>query len=94
MRAHTPGIWAAEYHKRYKVWNVFADGTGEAIHTSSISDRDDAEVEANANLIAAAPDLLEALHLCYEHCRLYHRAVETNNVGEAVRAAIAKAEGA
>jgi hypothetical protein len=38
-------------------------------------------------------ELLEALKLCYEHCRLYHREVEHNNVGEAVRATIAKAEG-
>jgi len=46
---------------------------------------------ANARLMAASPDLLEALRLCYDHCRLYHPEVQRNNVGEAVRAAIAKA---
>lgn len=51
------------------------------------------EVEAVARLFQAAPDLLEALRLCYDHCRLYSREVERNNVGEAVRAAIAKATG-
>ena len=47
----------------------------------------------DARLMAAAPDLLNALRLCYEHCRLYHPEVERNNVGEAVRAAIANATG-
>lgn len=44
-------------------------------------------------LASAAPELVDALRLCYEHCRLYHRDVETNNVGSAVRAAIASATG-
>lgn len=39
-----------------------------------------------------APDVLrevlEALKLCYEHCRVYHPEVERNNVGLAVRKAI------
>lgn len=52
------------------------------------------EAEAVACLFQAAPDLLEALRLCYDHCRLYHPQVESNNVGEAVRAALAKAMGA
>ena len=47
--------------------------------------------KANAKLIAAAPDLLEALQLCYDHCALYHPEVETNNVGLAVTKAIDKA---
>jgi hypothetical protein len=32
--------------------------------------------------------LREALDLLYDHCRLYHPAVEENNVGEAVRKAL------
>jgi hypothetical protein len=51
------------------------------------------ELIASATLAQAAPELLEALRLCYDHCRLYTREVERNNVGEAVRAAIAKATG-
>ena len=38
-------------------------------------------------------ELVRALELCYEHCRLYHREVETNNVGVAVRAALASVKG-
>ncbi len=31
----------------------------------------------------------ESLHLCYEHCRLYHPEVEGNNVGADTRATLA-----
>jgi hypothetical protein len=34
----------------------------------------------------------EALELCYEHCRVYHPEVETNNVGKTVNAALAAAK--
>ena len=36
--------------------------------------------------------LIDALKLCYEHCRVYHPEVETNNVGQAVRAALQSAQ--
>jgi len=36
--------------------------------------------------------LIDALKLCYEHCRTYHPDVEKNNVGEAVRAALQSAQ--
>lgn len=60
--------------------------------------------EANAYYIAAAnpaailklleinAELVEALKLCFDHCRLYNTNAETNNVGKVVRAALAKAE--
>lgn len=32
--------------------------------------------------------LYQALVLCYDHCRLYHPEVETNNVGKTVREAL------
>ena len=47
------------------------------------------EKEAKAEMFG---QLLEALRLCYDHCRLYYPEVGHNNVGESVRAAIAKAE--
>ena len=42
-------------------------------------------------LLADNKALREALELCYDHCRLYHSEVEHNNVGEAVRTALAQA---
>jgi hypothetical protein len=60
MNKHTPGPWKVgsrsngEFYKR----NIAgADG----YHVALTSSREDAEVEANARLIAAAPELLEAL---------------------------------
>lgn len=94
---HTPGPW--------KIMRA-SDYTGDPEHTAIMSIEAAngktvyytesgyfVPVEADARLIAAAPELLAALELCYEHCRLYHPSVEINNVGETVRAAIAKATG-
>lgn len=47
--------------------------------------------EANAHLIAAAPDLYEALSLLYDHARVYMQVMQ--NVDQAVSAALAKARG-
>ena len=103
MSKFTPGLWSvgsagASYNGKvlelteYYVLNrsVMDDV---AICADIIDPETDMPSLENANLIAAAPDLLEALKLCYDHCRLYHPDIETNNVGESVRAAIAKAEG-
>ena len=46
---------------------------------------------ANAHLIAASPDLYEALMLLYDHSRLYM--VLADNVIRDVESALAKAEG-
>ena len=35
-------------------------------------------------------ELIAALELCYDHCRLYHPEVESNNVGEAVRSVLSR----
>jgi hypothetical protein len=57
---HTPGPWKfgskakSNFYKR----NIAgADG----YHVAAVSSRDDHEVDANARLISAAPELLEAL---------------------------------
>jgi hypothetical protein len=63
MSGHTPGPWETRWPKfdcvivgqqDLSLARVYFDG------------RNDAEAEANANLIAAAPDLLEALKGLYE----------------------------
>ena len=56
--AHTPGPWEASNTRLCNGWQVVAPNGGSV--TGSISS------EANARLIAAAPELLEALKLCVE----------------------------
>ncbi|MDP9652054.1 hypothetical protein [Paraburkholderia caledonica] len=92
---HTSGPWQwddevwTDYDPAERApWLIGADGR--LILTGQIR----CQTEADARLISAAPELLEALRLCYDHCRLYHPEVERNNVGEAVRSALAKATGA
>jgi len=56
---HTPGPWEIEPHSTIdKEFNV---GPGISV---DYDDVDHAEQDANAKLIAAAPDLLEALNYC------------------------------
>ena len=65
MSGHTPGPWSAEFAEAYTV----RDSAGGRIAIATTlrgphgmgGRRDAAEVAANVRLIAAAPDLLEAL---------------------------------
>ena len=57
---HTPGPWRAV--PGCPEWTVEADGRGEVWNVAVVCDDcDDSDTEANARLIAAAPDLLAAL---------------------------------
>lgn len=51
---HTPGPWAVDLH-------LITTADGETLVAKASTDRSLARVEANARLIAAAPDLLAAL---------------------------------
>ena len=44
-------------------------------------------------MVKQRDELLAALELCYDHCRLYYPGVESNNVGESVSATIASVKG-
>lgn len=90
---HTPGPWKVRphcsYEYRFEVYPdravEFADVSG---HSSSDIDVEIAEAYANANLIAAAPDLLEVAHKVVNNWgNLHHKDLMQ------LRAAIAKAEG-
>ncbi len=84
---HTKGPWkvAPDFsivseHAYYKIAEIVA------------GDRD-GECEANASLIAAAPELLEALQAALEALRGSAGFDEINNAKKQVKAAIAKATG-
>ena len=65
MSQHTPGPWVAEKIKERQIrqWSIRAPGVAPVIsyELASLSGRDPVRDRANAQLIAAAPALLEAL---------------------------------
>ena len=107
---HTPGPWTAEFgidqmvSMDTTVCSIPAAGTRGGWFIFSPAD-DNGEAEANARLIAAAPDLLEALRAIYkeafsendpDHCHHCHTRVGAHEpwcAAGIARAAIDKAEG-
>jgi hypothetical protein len=94
--AHTPGIWkavAVDESAEYKQWEIQP-------HVGVV-ERVDGIGEANARLIAAAPELLEALERCLDRMiqlGAEDEPVEGETIGpcsacQAARAAISKAKG-
>lgn len=93
---HTPGPWRVNDINR----NTVTSGMMIISKCTSTGLLFTEEDKANARLIAAAPELLEALKGLYEHCAMIHKVWgEGNNqhqADEAIKAgkqAIAKAEG-
>ncbi len=52
---HTPGPWEANNGEGYSIWSIYAPSRSAIARVIG----DGAETDANANLIAAAPELLE-----------------------------------
>ncbi len=61
--SHTPSPWDARWPK---FDSVIVDAEDRVIASVSFNDHEDKECEANAHLIAAAPDLLHALKYLLE----------------------------
>ena len=94
MSAHTPGPWGLD-------GNLIEGPDGERVACITAYSRRTPKQKANARLIAAAPDLLEALRgmmdaymdLCDENEPNYRSYEFRQSKWEAARAAIAKVEG-
>lgn len=97
---HTPGPWHA-YNasggRVHKKWRIRRTG---ARNVAEICENNSPEIEhANANLISAAPELLEALEACLRDCdsreQIHPKSRITLSMAtqQAARAAIAKAKG-
>lgn len=89
---HTPGPWYSEMNVDGEIntW-AFDDPGSPRIGVAKAYKNKNAE--ANARLIAAAPDLLAALERVLE-CRRFKISLDTNAAAlEQARAAIAKAKG-
>jgi hypothetical protein len=92
MSKHTPGPWTAT--SRRVTAPETEDRLGLDVHIYGGNGQDNA---ANARLIAAAPDLLEALKMGYadtmDYIQLNKLGAENNHWLVLARAAIAKATG-
>ena len=96
---HTPGPWRADLNHYDQEWRVYADSEMSPIVNSLFKPKGTIG-EANARLIAAAPDLLAALEGLFRECAMMHRywgeGDNTKAADEAerfAREAIAKAKG-
>lgn len=92
MSKHTPGPWKVSDHRHRNGEETFRIEHG---HVGEIvAFMESSANEADARLIAAAPELLKALERCNDALRNVHGARWfESNLGETTLAAIAKARG-
>ena len=95
---HTPGDWLAKRAEGggYVEWHIGRDGEARAIASDITDPVTGLPSKANAHLIAAAPDLLEAvdtLTLVIGLTPILGNKQALQEALDAARAAIAKAEG-
>lgn len=95
MSKHTPGPWSCSTSSdtdRHRFEAQVWDANGRALAFFDYGRTIGEEADANARLIAAAPDLLESLQEALE--RLYFYCVPiSDEVDKKIRDAIAKATG-
>ena len=89
MNKHTKGPWTATKHDQHWVRVNVTIKAGGNMWVAFMPDEDKEEKMANARLMAAAPELLEALESLLEQTRQYGHTAEI----KAAEAAIAKAKG-
>lgn len=90
MKLHTPGPWARIIADGYIVRHpqIYSD-TGPVANATWLGDSRLEELNANARLIAAAPELLEALEALLD----YENGIQKAKAEQMARAAITKAGG-
>ena len=90
MKLHTPGPWARIIADGYTVRHpqIYSD-TGPIANATWLGDGRVDELNANARLISAAPDLLAALEALLD----YENGIQKAKAEQMARAAIAKAGG-
>jgi len=103
MSEATPGPWAiqelADNWHGYDGWKTFCVRSPRNVHLATVGDVDrfhQDDHEANARLIAAAPDLLFVARLVAEGYNDWpesHGSLPSDDTIRLLRAAIAKAEG-
>ena len=94
---HTPGPWTCFYKRKYDEWHVSMPMKNSTMRWALFPDGlRSASPEADARLIAAAPDMLAALKMLYDETADY---IRLNNLGgmdnqcmQLARAALARAD--
>lgn len=90
LTEHTQGPWFVREHEGYR--RIFAGASYLAtVYSSPLLPEYESEAEANAQLIAAIPDILEALRTLVAQCESMGRASHTNDAIDAAHAAMTKA---
>lgn len=99
MTGHTPGPWRVVRYRRPDTLRIHHNTGYEIVPITKICNPENEYAEANAKLIAAAPDLLEALKLatsCIGDLGRNPRALAVNSsrviIVEKLEAAILKAD--
>lgn len=97
-KKHTPGPWVVGYGDAVGIGEVFGVGLDTEpdwtpVCMLSLSENVNELDEANASLIAAAPELLDALQSLIDMDVAYQRGPKVWEAVENARAAIAKATG-
>lgn len=98
MTKHTPGPWVASKDQDARGWHGWRiDSDSRALMAwgawPSEAERDGIEAESTARLIAAAPELLQALLHVVPHVGTNYSGKQRYDILEPARAAIAKARG-
>jgi hypothetical protein len=96
---HTPGPWTTQelehaYHG-YENWNTYCIRSPQNVHIATIGHVDryhEQDHEANARLIAAAPELLEALEFISKWENMKPENALPKQLHNAIASAIAKAK--
>ncbi|HBP6823498.1 TPA: hypothetical protein L6B08_26940 [Pseudomonas aeruginosa] len=88
MMKHTPGPWHVGGPNKCTIYDKHSQRLANSFEGVMATQRTDSECEANARLIAAAPELLEALQVCIQQITALCSA---DDVPDQARAAIAKA---
>lgn len=94
MMLHADGPWQVAPYRDHPNGPIYIlDSTGKTAVAQVISGRIDGTGMANAHLIAAAPDLLDALQSLVDMDVAFQRGPKVDNAVENARAAISKAIG-
>lgn len=67
MTKHTQGEWGVSKHGNNDSFGIYAEGNVNDLAIVKGGNEEGGETEANAKLIAAAPDMLKALEACMDY---------------------------